>query len=189
MPIYCRNNLLISNNGNLDIPIAPNNSALFLADRFSQYTHKAVFCGSSDLGIPTNAGNEYLFYTNNYPNYTANFRYAIVAADSIMNYFNIGTNLPNPLSFNVYVSRVTMNVTTIFAGNSVAQARITDGTNVLMSFGDNDIAVVDTYVAILPMTFTSNGDQCIIQFFESDGTTPTVPTSGAATIIIEYELR
>lgn len=133
------------------------------------------------------AGRQYLLFDANPQVVQINVRNTSIVADGVHNFFNVGTPLPNDLGYKVYVIRVLMDVSTIFSGNSVATAQVTDGTNILMPISDNNIEATGSYITLLPMTFTSTGDQLVIQFFESDGSTPAIPTSGAASIIVEYE--
>lgn len=107
-------------------------------------------------------------------------RRTVVSADSVNDTFNIGATLPNVGGMDTYVTRVILDVTTIFSGGSVSKARITDGTNVLMTFDENDIGLQEVYISELPLAVTSDGAQLIIEFFETDGTTPAVPTAGSA---------
>lgn len=109
-----------------------------------------------------------------------------VTADSTNSSFNIGAALPTPSSGAIYVTCVKLHVTTSFSGGSVDRAQITDGTNVLMTFDENDIVISGTYVAELPLAVTSDSSQVVIEFFEADGTTPAIPTAGAAIVSLEY---
>lgn len=105
-------------------------------------------------------------------------------ADSV----NIGAVLPTLGTNNTYITRVFLHVTTAFSGGSVNQARIVAGTDVIMTFDENDILSTGTYVVDLPGVFDSNGEQCVIEFFESDGTTPATPTGGAAIATVEFTI-
>lgn len=109
-----------------------------------------------------------------------------VLANSSDSSFNIGSPLPTVVGKQTYVTQIIIDVTGIFAGGTVTQARITDGTNILMSFEENDILEPGSYVAFLPLASNSTGDQLVLEFFQADGTSPAIPTSGAATVSIFY---
>lgn len=101
---------------------------------------------------------------------------------------NIGAVLPTVGGNDTYVSRVIVKIGTAFSGGSVSQAQVVAGSNIIMQFDENDILATGTYIADLPLDFTSQGDQCSIQFFEADGTTAATPTAGAGTVTVEFDI-
>ena len=111
-----------------------------------------------------------------------------IIADGVNSSFNIGYILPNYTDLDTYVSKVKMTIEVPFTGNSVATADVTDSTNTLMTVGEDNIAVANTYWVELPLTFISSGSQCVVNFTESDNTTPAAPTAGTAVVAVEYVL-
>ena len=111
-----------------------------------------------------------------------------IIADGANSSFNVGYPLPNYSGLTTYVTKVKMNITGAFSGNSVANAIVTDGVNTLMLANEDNISVVNAYMTELPFSFSSNGDQCVVNFFQADGTTPAAPTAGTAVISVEYDL-
>lgn len=101
---------------------------------------------------------------------------------------NVGTTLPNITGKNVMITSVRLVVSTAISGGGATEARIYAGTNVIMNNDENDVTAVGTYVADLPMNFTSNNVQVTVQFFKSDGTTTAVPTAGNITVFVDYKL-
>lgn len=101
---------------------------------------------------------------------------------------NVGTVLPNITGKNVVISSVRISVGSAISGGGATEARVYAGTNVVMNNDENDITSVGTYVADLPMSFTSNNVQVTLQFFKSDGTTTAVPTAGNITVYVDYKL-
>lgn len=111
---------------------------------------------------------------------------ANIVADGVHSTFNVGYTLPNVSGLTTYISKATLNVTTPFTGGSVANANITDGVNTVMAATQENISAAQTYIADSQFTFTSNGSQCVINFLQSDGVTPAIPTTGTANIAIEF---
>jgi hypothetical protein len=98
---------------------------------------------------------------------------------------NIGSVLPNPTD-SIFISRITFAVTTAFAAASTIYARITDGTNVLMTDEELELDVVGTCIAELPMLVDSKNKQLAISFYSDAAyTTPLSVTSGAFTATVE----
>lgn len=101
---------------------------------------------------------------------------------------NVGSVLPNITGKNVVISSVRLTVGTAISGGGATEARIYAGTNVIMNNDENDITAIGTYVADLPLSFTSNNVPVTIQFFKSDGTMTAVPTAGNITVYVDYKL-
>lgn len=101
---------------------------------------------------------------------------------------NIGSVLPNITGKNVMISSVRLVVNTAISGGGASEARIYAGSNVVMNNDENDVTTIGTYVADLPMSFTSNNVQLTVQFFKSDGTTTAIPTAGNITVYVDYKL-
>ena len=112
-----------------------------------------------------------------------------ISADGTNSTFNVGYPLPNYSGLTTYVTKVKLDIQSIFSGGSVASATVTDGTNPLMLINESTLTTVDAYMSELTFEFTSTGDQCVINFFTSDGTTPAIPTAGSAIVAIEYALN
>ena len=101
---------------------------------------------------------------------------------------NIGLPTPNYFGRSVYISRVVLRVDLPVTGGLVTQAKVMAGSNQVMSMDENDIQVVDTYIADTPMNFASTNTQLTIQFFQADGSTTGVPTAGDITVSVEYKI-
>ena len=111
---------------------------------------------------------------------------ATITADGTNSSFNVGYALPNFPGLTTYVTKVKMDVTTGFSGGSVSNGIISDGIHSLMIAPEANIGTSGAYMAELTYGFTSNGDQCVINFTEIDGITPAIPTGGVAIIAVEY---
>lgn len=115
-------------------------------------------------------------------------RRAVITADGTNDSFNIGVVLPTVSGKITYVTRVILDVTTIFAGGSVNKAKVTDGSNILMAFDENDILITGIYIADLPLAVTSTGAQVVIEFYLADGTTPAIPVTGSVISTVFFEV-
>lgn len=139
--------------------------------------------------IPTNASSETIV-TKGYVDQSllaaasAGIRRAVINSGS--HTVNIGAVLPSINGRQIYVSKVTMNITSPFTG--VTYARVYAGVNEFMGFDENDTSSADTYVASTNMMIDSSGSQLKVSFYGSDGLTLTAPTSGSATFIVEYQI-
>lgn len=105
--------------------------------------------------------------------------------DSVMNISDI---TPNISSKNVYIYKTTLVVSTVISGGNTTFARITDGTNEIMSIDENDIQQTGIYVSELPFSFASNSKQLVIEFYQNDMITPSIPTSGNIRVIVDYKI-
>lgn len=101
---------------------------------------------------------------------------------------NIALPTPNVAGRQVYMTRVTMNVISPVTGGNTALARVVAGANELMNVDENDVAETGVYVADLPFGFTSSNTQVTVEFYEEDGSTPAIPTSGSVIITAEYKI-
>jgi hypothetical protein len=101
---------------------------------------------------------------------------------------NVGEPTPDYFDRDIYITRVVLHVETPISGGLVTQARIKAGAIELMSFDENDIQEVGTYVAELPMNNTSNNTQIIVEFYRADGLTLGTPTGGDITVSAEYKV-
>lgn len=124
-------------------------------------------------------------YVSNFvANNASTARRAVVGhtADSV----NIGAVLPTPVTGDIYVARISLNIVSPYSGGSVATCTISDGTNTLMTITESDITVADTYKTELPFAVGSKGAQLTINFWEADGSTAATPTAGSAIVVCEY---
>ncbi len=101
----------------------------------------------------------------------------------------IGTVTPSVPNKEVYVYRVVLNTKSAIVGGGVTQARIMAGDDIAMELYENDVLVPGIYIADLPETFTSSNTQLVIQFFQSDSTTPATPTGGDIEVSVFYRIR
>lgn len=107
-------------------------------------------------------------------------------ADSVANSFSVGTT-PNVTGRTYYVNKVTVTVGTAFSGGSVNQITISDGTTTFVVADDTDLANTGTYIIQQDGLATLAKNVALtVSFFQSNGTTPAVPTAGVITVMAEY---
>jgi len=111
---------------------------------------------------------------------------ATFTADSSASSFNIGT-MPSTAGRTYIGSKLTLNVSTGFAGGSVDGIVVNDGTNDLMLVAQNDPTVTGLYVVDLGAAAIAGGATISCSFKQSNGTTASVPTSGAIAATVEYQ--
>jgi hypothetical protein len=111
---------------------------------------------------------------------------ATFTANSSASSFNIGT-MPNTAGRTYLGSKLTLNVSTAFAGGSVDGIVVNDGTNDLMLVAQNDPTVAGLYVVDLGASTVAGGATVSCSFKQSNGSTASVPTSGAVTATVEYQ--
>ena len=99
----------------------------------------------------------------------------------------IGT-LPNAGSTTYFVTRITINVTQAYTGGSVASMQISDGSAVLSTVDESDVATTGSYIIDLDGSTSSAGAATLeVQFKQSNGSTAATPTAGAMTVFVEYK--
>lgn len=113
---------------------------------------------------------------------TITTRYVVITANSINHTFDIGSALPNPTG-GVFLNKVRLDFSVAFSGGSVAEMKITDGSNVLIPFGvikiTDTVYTLDAFSIILDI----KGKTLKAEFVESDGVTPAIPTAGSVEIM------
>ena len=99
----------------------------------------------------------------------------------------VGT-MPNAGSTTYFVTRILINVTTAFSGDSFDSMIINDGTTDLASVTDSDLGTTGSYIIDLDAaTATAGAATLTLSFKQSDGSTSSTPTAGAATVAVEYK--
>ena len=111
---------------------------------------------------------------------------ATFTANSSASSFNIGT-MPSTAGRTYLGSKLTLNVSTAFAGGSVDGIVVNDGTNDLMLVAQNDPTVAGLYVVDLGAGTIAGGATVSCSFKQANGSTASVPTSGAVTATVEYQ--
>jgi hypothetical protein len=108
-------------------------------------------------------------------------------ADSTNDDFSVGTT-PNVTARTYYATKVTVNIGTAFSGGSVNQIKISDNAAlVIADVGDTDIANTGTYIIEQDGTSAlAKNSPITVEFLQSDGTTPAIPTAGVITVMVEY---
>jgi len=102
---------------------------------------------------------------------------------------NIGE--PTPVTsggFNLYVTRVMLQVVSPITGGGVASANI-QANGIAMDISENDITEAGIYLVDLPQSFVSQETQITINFFQANGTTPATPTGGEVVVTANYVIR
>tara|TARA_B110000503_G_scaffold26585_1_gene41951 strand:- start:14035 stop:17271 length:3237 start_codon:yes stop_codon:yes gene_type:complete len=111
---------------------------------------------------------------------------ASFTANSVASSFNIGT-MPSTAGRTYVGSKLTIKVSTGFAGDSVDGIVVNDGTNDLMLVAQNDPTVTGLYVVDLGAEGIAAGATISCSFKAADGSTASTPTSGACTATVEYQ--
>lgn len=107
-------------------------------------------------------------------------------ADSAASTFSVGTT-PNVSSRTYYLQKITVNIGTAFSGGSVNQITISDGSTVFAVADDTDLATTGTYLIQQDgVDALAKNVALTVSFFESNGTTPAIPTAGVITVMAEY---
>ena len=108
-------------------------------------------------------------------------------ADSTNDDFSVGTT-PNVTARTYYATKVTVNIGTAFSGGSVNQIKISDNAAlVIADVDDTDIANTGTYVIAQDgVAALAKNSPITVEFLQSDGTTPAIPTAGVITVLVEY---
>lgn len=108
-------------------------------------------------------------------------------ANSTDSNVSVGTT-PNVTARTYYATKVTVNIGTVFSGGSVNQIKISDNAAlVIADVGDTDIANTGTYIIEQDgVTALAKNSPITVEFLQSDGTTPAVPTAGVITVLVEY---
>ena len=95
--------------------------------------------------------------------------------------------MPNAGSTTYFASRVTVHVSTPFAGGSVDHITISDGSLTLVADADVDVTSAGSYVVDLPFATATAGGATISLNFLNGSAAAATPTSGAAIVTVEYK--
>jgi trimeric autotransporter adhesin len=110
-------------------------------------------------------------------------------ANSSASSFTVGT-MPNVTARTYYADKIVLRIGTAFSGGSFDHILVKEnggsGTT-LVSANDADAGTAGTYIVELTgnETLTKNAD-VVVQFMQSNGTTPAVVTAGAITATVHY---
>ena len=113
----------------------------------------------------------------------------VFTADSVESNISLGL-APSVTARTYYATKVVVTVETGFSGGSVNQLIIKDnnGTgNTLVAANDTDIAQTGVYLIEQDqLTTLTKGQNIVLYFYESNGTTEAVPTAGQVTASVYY---
>ena len=113
---------------------------------------------------------------------------ASITANSSASTFTIGA-IPSVSGRSYFANKAVLKVTTAFAGGSVDGFKITDNESsesTYVTAAQADPTVTGTYVLDLGMETLTAGTTLQLDVVQSDGSTASVPTSGAVTVTVEY---
>ena len=113
---------------------------------------------------------------------------ATITANSSASTFTIGA-IPSVSGRSYFANKAVLKVTTAFAGGSVDGFKITDNESsesTYVTAAQADPTVTGTYVLDLGMETLTAGTTLQLDVVQSDGSTASVPTSGAVTVTVEY---
>lgn len=166
---------------NGDVVINPNGTGVISVAGTTDYENNV----SDDDDIPN---KKYVDDSISNIQFLDGVRRATITANSTDSVFDISTVLPSPSVGDVYVNTVTIHVSTEFAGGDTVNARVMTSSDVLVKFEEVDIENNGTYIVNMPMLIPTSGEQIQIEFYEADGTTAAIPTSGVLLITVEYKI-
>ena len=113
---------------------------------------------------------------------------ATATANSSASTFTIGA-IPSVSGRNYFANKAVIKVTTAWSGGSVDGFKITDNESsetTYVTAVQADPTVTGTYVLDLGMETLTAGTTLQLDVVQSDGSTASVPTSGAVTVTVEY---